>query len=364
MNSFSARFAPLARHLMMGVAACLLLAFATPSLGQTHWIDLSLNLIYNDDTNPLSGGTWQVAAKTSHHGLADVSFYLKGIKNTETPTILAPRGDVNGGAPGGSNAGFKSTHSLVNAGGSFAHYFNIFQPHFGTITGDQPVFYGVGSIVDPDGGVPNFPGAATQFPNASFIGPSIATIANLVNAPWGNGDPLGESAWAHAALLATGTFDPGQTPSFLANPPDPLSDPLGTVFTTLPATAATIGASSATLTPNFFVRDNLAGPSTGGDYNGDGLVNLADYTVWRDTLGATAAPPGSGADGDNSGIIDAGDYTIWKNNFGLPAGSVGGVGAGPLSPVAVPEPQTLITALLAIVAVSLWNRTSIMRHTA
>lgn len=52
-----------------------------------------------------------------------------------------------------------------------------------------------------------------------------------------------------------------------------------------------------------------------GDYNRDGLVNAADYTVWRDALGQTVTP-GVGADGDGSGTIDAADYAIWRNHLG------------------------------------------------
>ncbi|MDC0934714.1 DUF4347 domain-containing protein, partial [Pirellulales bacterium] len=52
-----------------------------------------------------------------------------------------------------------------------------------------------------------------------------------------------------------------------------------------------------------------------GDYNENGIIDAADYTVWRDTLGQSVTP-GSGADGDGSGIIDQGDYAVWKSNFG------------------------------------------------
>lgn len=78
-----------------------------------------------------------------------------------------------------------------------------------------------------------------------------------------------------------------------------------------------------------------------GDYNGDGIVNLGDYTVWRDTLGATLAP-GSGADGDYSGAIDSGDYDLWRANFGS---------SGPGAVVAaniVPEPAT-VAGVLAVI---------------
>ncbi len=52
-----------------------------------------------------------------------------------------------------------------------------------------------------------------------------------------------------------------------------------------------------------------------GDYNQDGRVDAADYTVWRDNLGATVAS-GTSADGNGDGMIDATDYTVWRSNFG------------------------------------------------
>ena len=67
---------------------------------------------------------------------------------------------------------------------------------------------------------------------------------------------------------------------------------------------------------------SIVGPT--GDYNVNGVVDAADYTVWRNTLGQDVAA-GTGADGDQSGKIDAGDYTFWKTNFG---NNVPGSGAG------------------------------------
>ena len=46
------------------------------------------------------------------------------------------------------------------------------------------------------------------------------------------------------------------------------------------------------------------GPPLTGDYNADGTVDAADYTVWRDTLRAERDAAGSGADGDGNGIVD------------------------------------------------------------
>lgn len=53
-----------------------------------------------------------------------------------------------------------------------------------------------------------------------------------------------------------------------------------------------------------------------GDYNLDGRVNLADYTVWRDNLGASASTGQVVGDGDLDRDVDADDYGVWKSNFG------------------------------------------------
>lgn len=84
--------------------------------------------------------------------------------------------------------------------------------------------------------------------------------------------------------------------------------------------------------------DELTDLQTGlsGDFNGDGIVNLADYAVWRNNLGAPEAvlPPGTG---NNSGVVDSGDYDLWKTHFGATASS-----AVAVSSAAVPEPAAVV----------------------
>lgn len=58
-----------------------------------------------------------------------------------------------------------------------------------------------------------------------------------------------------------------------------------------------------------------------GDYNGDGLTNAADYTVYRDNDGgdaATAFTAGS-RDAANTGVVNQGDYDFWESSYGGPA---------------------------------------------
>ena len=79
--------------------------------------------------------------------------------------------------------------------------------------------------------------------------------------------------------------------------------------------------------------------SVDGDYNHNGIVDAADYTVWRDSLNQTGA--GLAADGDGNNVVNQDDYTYWKNRFGNTSGS----GSSAVS-AAVPEPSALALALL------------------
>ena len=56
--------------------------------------------------------------------------------------------------------------------------------------------------------------------------------------------------------------------------------------------------------------DFFALPSAAmGDFNADGIVDAADYAVWRKTLGQTGA--GLAADANGNHEVDAGDFNIW-----------------------------------------------------
>ncbi len=88
------------------------------------------------------------------------------------------------------------------------------------------------------------------------------------------------------------------------------------------------------------------------DYNHDGTVNAADYTVWRNTLGQTDPNPGSNplaANANRSSSVDAKDYEIWKYHYGesLPQA----VGSSQ-----VPEPASLLLAAMTFAGLALPRR--------
>lgn len=95
------------------------------------------------------------------------------------------------------------------------------------------------------------------------------------------------------------------------------------------------------------LRLNLTGPvPVLGDYNGNGTVDAADYAVWRKavSLGSTSLPNrGTGI----MGVVGSADYDFWKSRFGATSGA----GAGSLfGGAAVPEPSSVLLALLAVVS--------------
>ena len=78
-----------------------------------------------------------------------------------------------------------------------------------------------------------------------------------------------------------------------------------------------------------------------GDYNDNGVIDAADYTVWRDALEAGSA---SLTNDPTPGAVDESDFTYWHAHFGESLGGGSGAAAGH----AVPEPTTLCGALIAM----------------
>jgi hypothetical protein len=88
---------------------------------------------------------------------------------------------------------------------------------------------------------------------------------------------------------------------------------------------------------NNYLLEVIMVPSGGvpGDYNNDGIVNAADYVLWRNG-GPLANDPTAG--------VQPADYDFWKSRFGATSGS-----GSSLDSAAVPEPASMAMLLVALV---------------
>jgi hypothetical protein len=80
-----------------------------------------------------------------------------------------------------------------------------------------------------------------------------------------------------------------------------------------------------------------------GDYNNNGVVDAADYVLWRYNLGA---PAGTLPNDTVGGVIGQAQYNTWRANFGAHSGA----GSGTVRSAAVAEPTSALMLLTGILA--------------
>ena len=108
------------------------------------------------------------------------------------------------------------------------------------------------------------------------------------------------------------------------------------------------GATSQSLTLNLSGMITGVGPALPGDYNGNNIVDAADYVVWRKALASGSPLPNN--ESVSPGVTGTDDYDVWRANFGsvFTPGSGAGLSG---SATAVPEPSA--TALLLVSLITL-----------
>ncbi|MEM6799055.1 MAG: DUF5060 domain-containing protein [Planctomycetota bacterium] len=112
-----------------------------------------------------------------------------------------------------------------------------------------------------------------------------------------------------------------------------------------PATVALAGGTAASLGVTPSGASQLADWAAlvvrvSADFNGDGVVDGADYATWRNSLGQSVAP-GAAGDANGDGLVDDADLAIWRQQFGK-------VFPAPSAAAAVNTPEPATAALLAI----------------
>ena len=125
-----------------------------------------------------------------------------------------------------------------------------------------------------------------------------------------NGGPT----FTHALLPGSPAIDAGDPNAVPGVGTVPLFDQRGSPYTRVFDGDGAGGARIDIGAVEFIPIDAI--PTLFGDYNRNGVVDAADYTVWRNALGQTGLTPYSGADGNGDGKIDAVDYDVWRSHFG------------------------------------------------
>jgi hypothetical protein len=110
----------------------------------------------------------------------------------------------------------------------------------------------------------------------------------------------------------------------------------------------TNGSTTAEARPRLVVYSGnpAAVPGLNGDYNESGVVDAADYVVWRNNLNQSVSLPND----TTPGSVTQADYDVWRANFGK-------MSSGPLgSGAAVPEPATWLLGILAVTLAAFGGR--------
>jgi hypothetical protein len=182
------------------------------------------------------------------------------------------------------------------------------------VSSHDKISYGLVDSTDYDTDLPNAPNSRVYFStSAPYLGVSVGWI-DL----YGRNFP---GQWVEATGLADGTY-------WL----EVIFDPYNR-----------IQESDETNNTTRIMVDliNIPDPQImPGDYNDDGTVNAADYTVWRNTIGNSVSA-GTGADGDGDGRITTQDFTEWKLRYGDTASGAGAAFGE------APEPSSLLLVVAA-----------------
>jgi hypothetical protein len=90
------------------------------------------------------------------------------------------------------------------------------------------------------------------------------------------------------------------------------------------------------------VRIAVAPTPITGDFNADGIVDAADYVLWRD---------GGPLQNDPTPGVQPEDYNVWRTNFGLSA-----VAGSSLGAAGVPEPAAVVLMLIGALGLAIHRR--------
>jgi hypothetical protein len=168
-----------------------------------------------------------------------------------------------------------------------------------------------------------------------------------------DGAPLRSAGWHNLKVeISTGN---GTSQDYRFYVDNTLSETVLNVGTTLRQyeflrLGAGVSSTSDANYDNVHVEFTGATAGVQGDYNSNGVVDAADYVVWRNGV----APLPNEVTGVTTGSTTSEDYDAWRARFGNTAGS----GSSSFSAGAVPEPTTAFLMLVGAAALAIGRRQS------
>jgi hypothetical protein len=108
-----------------------------------------------------------------------------------------------------------------------------------------------------------------------------------------------------------------------------------------------------------FLNPAMVGPGSGAvapDFNGDGIIDLADYAIWKAHVGIMSGASVLDGDADGDGDVDGADFLKWQRNVGksMPWNGAGSGSGNQLS--TVPEPTSLMLLACGSLALAFGRR--------
>ncbi len=181
------------------------------------------------------------------------------------------------------------------------------------------------TLVEAPLGSPDANGNLIGGPTHGAIDPLLSPLAYHGGLTFTDGQLM----LTHALLPGSPAIDAGDPAAVTGMGDVPLHDQRGTPFSRV-ANGDDIPEARIDMGAVEWQPNPLA-----GDYNFSGVVDAADYVLWRKTLGST---DDLRADGDGDADVDQDDYTVWRANFGrTSAVPITGAAAASWQPPASPR---------------------------